>query len=140
LLEALTTPRRVWDEARLAVRLQEIFEIVRDKIVLPGGHLNMFAAWDSKPHDQRSSFGHQLEIAFLLEEAADLLHRQDADVTRCKALETVDHALRWGWDNNHGGFARPPVRSSRTAARQRRYALRKTMHHLQRFRALIKNN
>ncbi len=71
LLEALTALRRVWDDSRLTARLQEVFEIVRDKIVLPGGHLNMFAARDFKPHDQRSSFGHQLEIAYLLEEAAE---------------------------------------------------------------------
>jgi mannobiose 2-epimerase len=104
LLEALTALRRVWNDARLTARLQEVFEIVRDKIVLPGGHLNMFAARDFKPHDERSSFGHQLEIAYLLEEAAEVLHRADAEVTRRKALETVDHALRWGWDKDHGGF------------------------------------
>lgn len=104
LLEALTALRRVWDDVRLTARLQEVFEIVRDKIVLPGGHLNMFAARDFKPHDERSSFGHQLEIAYLLEEAAELLPGQDAQATRRQALLTVDHALRWGWDNEHGGF------------------------------------
>ncbi|HPM80413.1 MAG TPA: AGE family epimerase/isomerase [Candidatus Anammoximicrobium sp.] len=105
LLEALTALRRVWNDARLTARLQEVFEIVRDKIVLPGGHLNMFAARDFKPHDERGSFGHQLEIAYLLEEAADVLRRQDAEVTARTALHTVDHALRWGWDQDHGGFA-----------------------------------
>jgi len=105
LLEALTALRRVWDDARLTARLQEVFQIVRDKIVLPGGHLNMFAARDFKTHDERSSFGHQLEIAYLLEEAAEVLHRQDEEVTRRTALRAVDHALRWGWDQAHGGFA-----------------------------------
>lgn len=104
LLEALTALRRVGDDALLTARLQEVFEIVRDKIVLPGGHLNMFAARDFKPHDERSSFGHQLEIAYLLEEAAELLPRQDVDATRRTALLTVDRALRWGWDIEHGGF------------------------------------
>jgi len=104
LLEALTALRRVWDDARLTARLQEVFQIVRDKIILPGGHLNMFAARDFTPHDARSSFGHQLEIAYLLEEAAELLPGQDAAATRRQALLTVDHALRWGWDNDHGGF------------------------------------
>jgi cellobiose epimerase len=105
LLEALTGLRRVWDDARLTARLQEVFEIVRDKIVLAGGHLNMFAARDFTPHDERSSFGHQLEIAYLLEEAAELLPGQDAEATRRRALLTVDHALRWGWDDQHGGFS-----------------------------------
>lgn len=119
LLEALTALRRVWADARLTARLQEVFEIVRDKIVLPDGHLNMFAARDFKPHDQRSSFGHQLEIAYLLEEAAAVLERQDAEVTRRTALRTVDHALRWGWDPAHGGFydegppTSPPTRTDK---------------------------
>ncbi len=105
LLEALTALRRVWDDARLTARLQEVFEIVRDKIVLPGGHLNMFAARNFQPHDERGSFGHQLEIAYLLEEAAEALHRHDAEATRRTALRTVDQALCWGWDKTHGGFA-----------------------------------
>lgn len=104
LLEALTALRHVWDDACLTARLQEVFEIVRDKIVLPAGHLNMFAARDFAPHDERSSFGHQLEIAYLLEEAAELLPGQDAAATRRRALLTVDHALHWGWDDEHGGF------------------------------------
>jgi len=104
LLEALTALRRVWDDPRLTARLQEVFEVVRDKIVLPGGHLNMFAARDFAPHDERGSFGHQLEIAYLLDEAAHVLHRQDAELTARTALRTVDHALRWGWDREHGGF------------------------------------
>lgn len=119
LLEALTGLRRVWDDARLTARLQEVFEIVRDKIVLPGGHLNMFAARDFQPHDERSSFGHQLEIAYLLEEAAEVVRRTDAEVTRRKALQTVDQALRWGWDQDHGGFydegppTGPPTRTDK---------------------------
>lgn len=119
LLEAFTALRRVWDDPRLTARLQEVFEIVRDKIVLPGGHLNMFAGRDLAPHDERGSFGHQLEIAYLLEEAAVVLHRLDADVTARTALRTVDHALRWGCDRDHGGFydegppAGPPTRTDK---------------------------
>ena len=117
LLEALTALRRVWDDARLMARLQEVFEIVRDKLVRPAGHLNMFAARDFAPHDERGSFGHQLEIAYLLEEAAALLPRQDATLTAQTALRTVDHALRWGWDHDHGGFydeGPPAGRATRT--------------------------
>lgn len=104
MLEALIALARVWDDGRLRQRLEEVFLIVRDKIVRPEGHLAMFCARDFTPVDQRSSFGHELEIAYLLVEAAELLARRDADVTRRVALRLVDHSLRWGWDSQHGGF------------------------------------
>jgi mannobiose 2-epimerase len=104
VLEALIALRRVWDDARLIDRLAEVFGIVRDKIVLPGGHLNMFCSRDFTPLDERSSFGHELEIAYLLDEANHLLDRDDESVTRRTIRRVVDHALRWGWDSEHGGF------------------------------------
>jgi mannobiose 2-epimerase len=104
ILEALIALRRVWEDAGLTARLNEVFEIVRDKIVLPGGHLNMFATRDFKPRDERSSFGHELEMAYLLMEAAERLPRDDRQATRRIARQLVDHALQWGWDAEHGGF------------------------------------
>jgi mannobiose 2-epimerase len=104
MLEALIALGQVWAAPRLIRRLDEVFEIVRDRIVMPGGHLNMFATRDFSPRDQRSSFGHELEIAYLLMEAAELLHRDDNRRTEQTARNLVDHSLRWGWDDRHGGF------------------------------------
>ena len=104
VLEALIALRRVWNDSRLHERLNEIFEIVRDKIVLPGGHLNMFCGRDFAPRDERSSFGHELEIAYLLHEATELLDRNDDAATAQTARQLVDHSLRWGWDEANGGF------------------------------------
>lgn len=103
-LEALIALRLVWDDPLLKQRLHEMFEIVRDKIVRPGGHLNMFCARDFTPRDERSSFGHELETAYLLMEAAAALGQPRDEATRRKARELVEHALRWGWDDAHGGF------------------------------------
>ena len=104
VLEALIALRRVSDDAQVIQRLNEVFLIVRDRIALPGGHLAMFCRRDFTPVDQRSSFGHELETAYLLTEAAEWLHRDDDAKTRQVALELVEHALRWGWDQHHGGF------------------------------------
>jgi cellobiose epimerase len=104
VLEALIALRRVWDDPRLIERLNEVFLIVRDRIVRPGGHLAMFCRRDFTPLDERSSFGHELETAYLLTEAAELLHRDDDAKTGQVALQLVEHSLRWGWDQRHGGF------------------------------------
>ena len=96
--------RRVWDAPLLTKRLEETFLIVRDKIVMPGGHLNMFADRDFTPIDEQSSFGHELEIAYLLAEADELLHGHVSDKTAQVAKQLVDHSLKWGWDDEGGGF------------------------------------
>ena len=95
----------MWDDPLLVRRLDETFQIVRDKIVRPGGHLAMFCARDFTPRDERASFGHELETAYLLMEATALLGRPGDPATQRKARELVDHSLRWGWDAQHGGFA-----------------------------------
>jgi mannobiose 2-epimerase len=104
ILEALSALRRVWDAPLLIKRLEETFLIVRDKIVMPGGHLNMFADRDFTPIDEQSSFGHELEIAYLLAEADELLHGHVSNETAEVARRLVDHSIKWGWDDEGGGF------------------------------------
>ena len=104
ILEALTALRHMWDSPVVTQRLEETFLIVRDKIVMPGGHLNMFADRDFTPIDEASSFGHELEIAYLLAEADELLHGHVSDKTAQTAKRLVDHSLKWGWDSERGGF------------------------------------
>ncbi len=104
ILEALSALSRVWDAPLVTKRLAETFLIVRNKIVMPGGHLNMFADRDFTPIDEMSSFGHELEIAYLLAEADELLHGHVSNETAQVAKRLVDHSLKWGWDDEGGGF------------------------------------
>lgn len=105
LLEALTALVQVCDDPLVRERHAEVFLVVRDRIVRPEGHFAMFATRDFQPTVERGSYGHQLETAFLLEEAAEAAKRTDHPTTRRAALRLVDHALRWGYDSAHGGFA-----------------------------------
>jgi mannobiose 2-epimerase len=98
-------------------RLLELVRVVRDRVVLPSGALAMFADRQWHPVEKLSSFGHELETAFLLDEAETLLEESagnwDAalrlsDDDRVKIQTAVErliaHSLRYGLDRDNGGF------------------------------------
>jgi mannobiose 2-epimerase len=104
LLEALTELKKIDARDVVRERLSELLQIVRDRIAVEPGALNLYltADWRSVPaHD---SFGHDVETAFLLVEAAAALGLPDDLKTWQVARALIDHALEWGWDENHGGF------------------------------------
>jgi cellobiose epimerase len=104
LLEALTELNRVWPDPLAQQRLQEVFLIVRDRIAVEPGCLNLFFTPDWRPVPDHDSFGHDIETGYLLLEAAEILKRPDDARTLAVARSLVDHALTWGWDEEHGGF------------------------------------
>ncbi len=104
LLESFTELYRVWPDARLRARLEELLAIVRDKIAVAPGAMNLYFtnAWQPIPgHD---SYGHDVETAYLLLEADEVLHPTAGAATERMARMLVDHALAYGWDKEHGGF------------------------------------
>ena len=103
LLEALTGLYTVWRDASVGVRLREVFHLVRDRIAVEPGCLNLYFTPDWRPLPDHDSFGHDVETAYLLLEAAAALH-QDDPKTAAVARSLVDHALEWGWDEQRGGF------------------------------------
>jgi len=48
------------------------------------------------------SFGHDVETAYLLMEAADVLHFKD-EKTKAVCKKMVDNAMNHGWDNKNAG-------------------------------------
>jgi cellobiose epimerase len=104
LLEALTSLYHVWPDKAVQERLNEVFLIVRDKIVVRPGCMNLFFTPDWRAVPDHDSFGHDVETAYLLLEAAEALKRPDDPQTLAVARSLVDHALQWGWDERWGGF------------------------------------
>jgi cellobiose epimerase len=104
LLEALTGLYAVWPDPVVHARLHEMFEIVRDRVYADPGYLHMFftAAW--RPIGSRDSYGHDVETAYLLTEAAAALGIPDDARAWTAARNLVDHALQVGVDSVHGGL------------------------------------
>ncbi|MDF2440154.1 MAG: cellobiose epimerase [Abditibacteriota bacterium] len=105
ILEALTALYEVWPNPKLQVRLREVFRIVRDTIVVEkAGAMNLYFTPDWRAIPDHDSFGHDVETAYLLVEAAAALKMPKDARTWKVARNLVDHALEWGWDEKNGGF------------------------------------
>jgi mannobiose 2-epimerase len=119
LLEALTELYKVWPDALVKERLEEMLVLIRDKIVTPKGNLQLFFTYDWKPVTYQDSsrevimqhknldhvsFGHDVETAYLMQEASELLYGKADTKTVAIGKKMVDHALKNGWDNSVGGF------------------------------------
>jgi len=119
LLEAFTELYHVWPDPLVRQRLQEMLELIRDRIVTSDGYLQLFFTADWRPVSFRDSseesilrhryldhvsFGHDVETAYLMQEASEVLGLKDDRVTMAVGKKMVDHALLNGWDNDLGGF------------------------------------
>lgn len=119
ILEALTELYKVCPDSLVKARLQEMLELIRDKIVTPKGYLQLFFTYDWKPVSYQDSseevilkhkyldhvsFGHDVETAYLMQEASETLYGKADATTLAVGKKMVDHALKNGWDNSLGGF------------------------------------
>ena len=104
LLEAFSALSRVDQRSVVKARLAELLTVVRDKIAVEPGALNLYLTPDWRAIPAHDSFGHDIETAYLLVEAAEALGIPDDTRTWQVARSLVDHALDWGWDEEHGGF------------------------------------
>ena len=118
LLEAFTELYKVWPDPLLRQRLTEIFFLIRDTIVNESHYMDLFFTpdWEPISFDSLSreeiirhfyldhvSFGHDIETAYLLLEASEILdleHEETLDIT----YKMVDHAIKYGWDGKNGGL------------------------------------
>lgn len=105
LLEAFASLHEIWPDKRLKSRLNEVFLLVRDTIVVsPPGAMNLYFRPDWKPLPDHDSFGHDIETAYLLVEAAHELGMPNDKRTWDVARSLVDHTLDFGLDPLNGGF------------------------------------
>jgi mannobiose 2-epimerase len=103
LLEAYTSLYRVWPDAGLRDRIRRLLEIFDGQILNPAtGHLRLFFTADWQPRSELISYGHDIEAAWLLQEAARAIgDREWADRTARLCLLLADRTLE-GIDEDGG--------------------------------------
>jgi mannobiose 2-epimerase len=104
LLEALAAFYHVEATPVVKSRLEETLAVVRDRVAVEPGALNLYFTQDWRALPAHDSFGHDVETAYLLVEAAEALGIPEDPKTWQVARQLVDHALDFGWDETHGGF------------------------------------
>lgn len=118
LLEAFTELYQVWPNDTVRNRLQESLVTVRDVIAGDKGYMNLFFNRDWSPVVYRDSlpeareanyaidhvsFGHDIETAYLIMEASEILGLEHDQQTLDRSKVMVDHVLDHGWDDEVGG-------------------------------------
>lgn len=113
LLEAFSALYREWPNDTLHDRLNEMYHVVADTMVDKRGFLKLFfyPNWTQmkgergkkKDEFDHITFGHDVETAYLLLDAAKSLDKPEDEILPT-AKKLVDHALTHGWDNENGGF------------------------------------
>jgi mannobiose 2-epimerase len=110
ILEAFTELYSVWPDPLLKERLNSILQIIRDTIATEKGYLELFFKRDWTPAGKGEyeydhiSFGHDVETAYLMLEASEILGMKNDSMTLRAAKKMVDHALNNGWDEEFGGI------------------------------------
>jgi mannobiose 2-epimerase len=112
LVEALATLYDVTGDAQVRNRLEELLDIFVNKIIdanVGYGRYYFHDDWSVADRDgdsKESEYGLDLEASWLLVEAAQRLGRQQDSKIQRASLALVDHALRYGFDVEHGGVYR----------------------------------
>jgi mannobiose 2-epimerase len=105
LLESFTELYRAAPHIVVREKLEELLEIVRDKIAHEPGRLVTRFSEDWTPRSNEDSFGHDVETAYLLLDAADALGKPQDEATLRVARSLVDSPLNHGWNASLGMFA-----------------------------------
>lgn len=119
LLECFTELYKVWPDQLLKGRLISLQHIIRDVITTEKGYMNLFFKQNWTPISYRDStsekreknydldhvsFGHDIETAYLLLEVNEVVGINNDSITNLKAKQMVDHTVKFGWDDQYGGF------------------------------------
>jgi mannobiose 2-epimerase len=105
LLEAFTALFRLTRDPVVGSRLDELARVVATRIVQPAGYAQKELLRDWRPFgDPAVSYGHDLETAWLLLDAADALGRPDDAAIVGAARRMGEKSAREGYDPAHGGL------------------------------------
>jgi len=106
VMEAYTNLLRVWPDADLRTNQKALLELMLTRIYDGRSHhLRLFMAEDWTPKSKRFSYGHDIEAAWLMTEAARALDDGDLiERTRLVAVEIAETTLAEGVDRDGGIF------------------------------------
>ncbi len=105
ILEALVELFVLTHDPTVKQRLERAFAVVRDHYTTPAGELHYYMSADyAESRSDLDSYGHELETAYLLLEAAEVLGKPKDKETWRKAKLLVDHCLKVAWDEKNSGF------------------------------------
>ena len=105
LMEAFTALYRATDDAVVGARLSELVDLYADTLRQPIGYVpaEYSATW--APFGTPSvSYGHDLETAWLMLDAASVLGRGEEPALREAALAIAAHSAERGFDATLGGY------------------------------------
>jgi len=118
LMEAFTATYRVLPDSLVKERLSEMLMLVRDTMTGSEGYLHLYFSrtWKKVSHRDSSrqfilahlgkdhiSFGHNIETAYLLTDASEILYGKPDDKTLAVSKKLLDHTLANGFDKNFRG-------------------------------------
>lgn len=113
ILEGLTALYEVWPDEHLKSRINEMLVLIRDTITTDLGYMNLFFRQDWSPVYYTDevysggrnehvfdyiSFGHDIETAFLMLEASEVIGRENDKNTQEVSKRMTDHTIQYGWD------------------------------------------
>ncbi|GGB13122.1 AGE family epimerase/isomerase [Puia dinghuensis] len=105
VLEAYTTLYAVWPDTGLRGKIRQLLAVFTNHILDPAtGHLGLFFSADWQPMSQLISYGHDIEAAWLLHEAALVIEDEEwIRITAGLCLKLADVTLE-GLDEEDGGL------------------------------------
>jgi len=103
LLEAFTELYRAGHDPLVKKRLAELLDIFTNRLFAEPGHLTLFVQPDWTPISHDTSYGHDVEAAHLMLDAADALGNHDPLILK-RSERLLDNALAHGWDHEQGGI------------------------------------
>jgi len=112
LVEALATLYDVTGDEQVKIRLNELLDLFVNKIIdseIGYGRYYFHDDWsvaDRNGDSRECEYGLDFEASWLIAEAAERVGRQQDPKIRRVSLALVDHALRFGFDQEHGGVFR----------------------------------
>lgn len=106
ILEPYTNLYRVWPDDQLRNSIYQLIEVFQTKIIDQNtGHFKLFFEMDWTCRSELISYGHDIEGAWLLREAANEIGVKEAmESTKKSALLLVDSTLTDGTDNDGSLF------------------------------------